>query len=372
MFAKNKILIISSVDYFGGTRTYLENLLRFYGNYRVDLTLVANNTTFSGKINDLLKKHDFHSHIQPGNGRIVSKIRALFPVVGAVIDLISINKLVKQYEPNLLVITPFEPIHYFVSLLLRVKKILVVHSYPSSKLSIFFRILSKFSSGNYQLLTVSKAALDNIKQYWPPCITKNSSYLYNPPNHVNQNNKTKKNIILTMGHLEWYKDPITWLDTAELVIKQTRKPVCFEWRGDGSLKNHLLVEIKKRGLSNNVFIKAPSNDLNDLYSRTLIYFQPSIVESQGISVITAQSLGIPCVVTNVGGLPEMIINGKTGYVADCKNFSQMASSIISLINNHKKYEQLSNNSKFLSQSINLENKWKHSMLNIHQLLRVQL
>ena len=64
-----------------------------------------------------------------------------------------------------------------------------------------------------------------------------------------------------------------------------------------------------------------------------IYLQPSEVESQGISVLEAMRFGLPCVVTAVGGLPETVRDGETGFVAPPGDSGALASAILELIRN---------------------------------------
>ena len=55
-------------------------------------------------------------------------------------------------------------------------------------------------------------------------------------------------------------------------------------------------------------------DRDALYANVDILVQPSRRESMSHSVIEAMARGIPCVVTDVGGLPETVLDGTTGFV----------------------------------------------------------
>lgn len=62
-----------------------------------------------------------------------------------------------------------------------------------------------------------------------------------------------------------------------------------------------------------------------------IYIALSRQESFGVAVIEAQAMGMPVVVSNVGGLPEVVIDGETGFIVESENPMQAAEKIIKLI-----------------------------------------
>jgi glycosyltransferase involved in cell wall biosynthesis len=72
-----------------------------------------------------------------------------------------------------------------------------------------------------------------------------------------------------------------------------------------------------------------------------MYLLLSIEEGFNNSVVLAQSLGLPCIVSNTGGLPENVIHEQTGLVVAPYNSNEAANAIIMLKNNSGLYEQLS-------------------------------
>ena len=69
--------------------------------------------------------------------------------------------------------------------------------------------------------------------------------------------------------------------------------------------------------------------------------QLSISESLGMSVVEAQSLGIPCIVSSSGGLPEVVINKKTGFVSEYNDYVNLVFEMLKLKNDKEKYFQFS-------------------------------
>jgi glycosyltransferase involved in cell wall biosynthesis len=66
-----------------------------------------------------------------------------------------------------------------------------------------------------------------------------------------------------------------------------------------------------------------------------IFVMPSVEDSEtfGVAAIEAQAMEVPVVASNVGGVPEALIDGKTGILVEPRNIEQMAAAIITLVNN---------------------------------------
>lgn len=69
--------------------------------------------------------------------------------------------------------------------------------------------------------------------------------------------------------------------------------------------------------------------------------QLSHSEALPTTVLEAQSLGLPVIVSNRDGLPEAIIDGKTGYTVDPNNIENAANKIVLLWENPKLYSEFS-------------------------------
>ena len=138
--------------------------------------------------------------------------------------------------------------------------------------------------------------------------------------------------VITMGHVVAYKNPHLWLDVAKEVIRdRTTVDVKFLWAGDGPLLEECRSTVRQRGLSDVVQFVGPVGDAAEFLDMGDIYFQPSDMESQGISVLEAMRFGLPCVVTAVGGLPETVREGETGFVVPPGDVGGLASAIVALI-----------------------------------------
>ncbi|RIK67813.1 MAG: hypothetical protein DCC65_04895 [Planctomycetota bacterium] len=84
--------------------------------------------------------------------------------------------------------------------------------------------------------------------------------------------------------------------------------------GDGPLAGELRGRAGADGLGHRVEFAGYSADRDDMHDRVDIYVQASRRESMSNSVIEAMARGKPCIVTDVGGLPEAVAHGECGYV----------------------------------------------------------
>ncbi len=82
-------------------------------------------------------------------------------------------------------------------------------------------------------------------------------------------------------------------------------------------------------------------ELVPLLSASDLFLIPSQSESFGLSALEAMSCGTPVISSSVGGLPELIHHGVTGYIAEIGDVDRMARYAVDLLSNPSKYELFS-------------------------------
>ena len=99
--------------------------------------------------------------------------------------------------------------------------------------------------------------------------------------------------------------------------------------GDGEERQKLEVRSKKLGIENKVkfmgFI-APA-ELPKYYAIADVFCRPSLSEGLGNVFLEAMAAGVPVIATPVGGIPDFLKNGETGWFCQVKNPASIAEKI---------------------------------------------
>lgn len=116
-----------------------------------------------------------------------------------------------------------------------------------------------------------------------------------------------------VGRLEAVKNPLGLLDAFGTLADSG--VACELWFiGDGSERAELQQRISKRGLTKKVKLFGYQSDPAPLVRQCHVYVQPSLSEGFGLALVEAMGCGLPVIATAVGGAPEIIDHGETGWL----------------------------------------------------------
>lgn len=113
--------------------------------------------------------------------------------------------------------------------------------------------------------------------------------------------------------------------------------------GDGPEFNHIFQLVKELNLDHNVLFLGKQKNISDLLSISDLMLLLSQKESFGLVLLEAMACEVPCIGTNVGGIPEVIEHEKTGYIVELGDTDHAAYYAINLLTSDKKLKWLSKN-----------------------------
>lgn len=137
--------------------------------------------------------------------------------------------------------------------------------------------------------------------------------------------------ITLMGRLGKRKGTYDLLEAFESLVKQ-HPHARLVLPGDGEI-DEVKALVKEKGLEDVVEVPGwVSGDAqNALWNRTDIYTLPSYNEGLPGSVLEAMSAGLACVSTPVGGIPEAVIDGDTGYLVEAGDVAGLEKALSRLV-----------------------------------------
>lgn len=109
--------------------------------------------------------------------------------------------------------------------------------------------------------------------------------------------------------------------------------------GDGPEMTIVCKLVRQLSLEEKVIFLGKQENLEELYSISDLMLLLSEKESFGLVALEAMACGVPCIGTNVGGIPEVIQQGVSGYiceVGDLEDISRKAISLLSDLDLHQK------------------------------------
>jgi glycosyltransferase involved in cell wall biosynthesis len=141
---------------------------------------------------------------------------------------------------------------------------------------------------------------------------------------------THNNVVGIIGRLFPEKDHATFLAAAEHVLHTVDKAV-FLIVGDGSLREWVEAEIKRRGMTDRVLVLGERRDAKQIMQILDVLVLTSVTEGLPNVLLEGAVSGVATVTTAAGGAPEVVINGETGFVVPCGDWKQVGERIVSLL-----------------------------------------
>lgn len=113
--------------------------------------------------------------------------------------------------------------------------------------------------------------------------------------------------------------------------------------GDGPEMTVVCRLVNELKLSDRVLLLGRQDNLEELYSISDLKLLLSEKESFGLVALEAMACGVPCIGTNIGGIPEVIQDGKNGYICEVGDIDSIAEKSLHLLTDPVLHEVFSAN-----------------------------
>ena len=135
-------------------------------------------------------------------------------------------------------------------------------------------------------------------------------------------------------------------DTIRILEKVKKEiPTKLILIGDGPDRSECERLTRELKLEKDVIFLGKQDGLENLLSVADIFLMPSQSESFGLSALEAMACGVPVISSSVGGLPELVLHNKTGYIAEFSDVDRMSKYALELLTKKKKINTFSKKSR---------------------------
>ena len=212
---------------------------------------------------------------------------------------------------------------------------------------------------NKKVITISESSVEEIIKEG---MTKFKLAVVNPGIEFYKTRrfaKNKKPAILFLNRIKKYKGIGILLKAVNELKKRKSKDIEFWIAGSGDYLEEMKTYAKDRGLKNVKFFgRISENKKAELMQRAWLFANPSFKEGWGIVNIEANYFGTPVIGSNVGGIRDSVIDGKTGVLFEYGNYKELADKISSLVKDKKKLSIMQKNGKKWSKKFSWDTKAK--------------
>jgi glycosyltransferase involved in cell wall biosynthesis len=145
-------------------------------------------------------------------------------------------------------------------------------------------------------------------------------------------------LICTVGRITSVKNHKGLIEAFAKIQSRNCKLVIV---GDGDLRPSLEVLSSELGVRDRIVFLGDSSEVASILAATDIFALPSFSEAHSIALLEAAASGIAVVVTNVGGNPEVVVNGESGFIVEPGDLVGLSERINQLVQNAELRAQFS-------------------------------
>ena len=127
----------------------------------------------------------------------------------------------------------------------------------------------------------------------------------------------------------------------DLVVKKIPSKLFLV--GDGPERMNIEMLCRSLGNCDQVRFLGKQDAVEDLLAVSDLFILPSETESFGLAALEAMAVEVPVISSNAGGLPEINIQGKTGFLSNVGDYKDMAKNAIYILEDETRLKEFKKN-----------------------------
>ena len=138
-------------------------------------------------------------------------------------------------------------------------------------------------------------------------------------------------LLVHVSNFRAVKRPV---DCVEILakVRETAENVRLIMVGDGPERAACYYRAEQLGVKNRVEFVGKRENIADYMGIADVFLLPSELESFGLAALEAQACEVPVVASRVGGIPEVVTDGETGFLSDVGDTEKMSEDVLKLLN----------------------------------------
>lgn len=294
------------------------------------------------------------------------QLNKIINVIYYLLSLLSLVKLIikEKYEVIHIQGLYFLPLNILTVLILKILKVKIIFTphntfprYNNKKQNYFFKLMFKFSN---KIVVHSQFDLERLEKFYKVdnrkiVVIPHGNYeMFVNGNHEAFNLDDRN--ILFFGYIRPDKGLEFLLegfaDFIGQITSNKKYKLYIVGRPEGSFEKYQNI-INKRKIENEVkciLEYVPFNEVGNYFFNAHLVVLPYIEISQSGVLQIAMAYGKPILVSNVGGLPEVIIHNENGFVVEPSNSKDIARILLEAFKNEDRLEFMGEKNRLLSQT----------------------
>ena len=115
--------------------------------------------------------------------------------------------------------------------------------------------------------------------------------------------------------------------------------------GDGPDRQKTEEQCRELGICEHVRFLGKQDQVAEVLSIADLFLMPSGNETFGLAALEAMSCSVPVICSNIGGLPEVVEHGKSGFLCDLDDVDCMADHAVEILGDEDKFNEMSANAR---------------------------